>query len=200
MNYLASMLEQLKILDERLFLFLNQFHTPGLDPVIFLITKTEFWIPLFAYLLYLVFRMQGKNGWLAITCIVLTVVLADQITSGFMKPFFERLRPSHEPSLEGIIHLVNNYQGGRYGFVSGHAANTTAVSLFIYLLLRETHRFAWLIFLWAVVMSYTRIYLGVHYPGDVVVGMLVGLTCGYSCYGLYSLVRNKWQRKRGTLG
>lgn len=196
MNYLASMLEQLKIWDEQLFLFLNQFHTPALDPIIFLITKTEFWIPLFAYLLYIIFRTHGKNGWLAVAGILVAVALADQLTSAFMKPFFERLRPSHEPSLQGIIHLVNDYHGGLYGFASGHAADTTAVSLFIFLLLRQTHRYAWLIFLWTAAMSYTRIYLGVHYPGDVLVGMLVGLACGYSCYRLYLLAKNKLPEKQ----
>ena len=124
------MLEQLKEWDLQLFLFLNQFHASWLDPVIFFITRTESWIPLYILLLYLIFRQYKKAGWLVLIGIVVTILLADQITSGLMKPFFLRLRPSHEPSLEGLLHLVNDYRGGTYGFASSHAANTTGVAFF----------------------------------------------------------------------
>ena len=179
------MLEKLKELDEQLFLFLNQFHSAWLDPVVFLITRTEFWIPLYAFLIYLIFRNYKKEGWLVLLGIVITIVMADQITSGLMKPFFHRLRPSNEPSLVGLIHIVQEYRGGMYGFASGHAANTTGVAFFLFLLFRNNYRWIWLIFIWAFVMSYTRIYLGVHYPGDILVGMLVGLGSGYAGYRFY---------------
>ncbi|MDZ4715719.1 MAG: phosphatase PAP2 family protein [Cytophagales bacterium] len=190
------MLEHVQAFDERLFLFLNQFHSPTLDPVMLLITRTEFWIPLFAYLLYLIFKVHGKSGWFALAGITITIILADQITSGLMKPYFERLRPSHEPTLEGIVHLVDGYRGGLYGFASGHAANTFGVALFVFLLLRRSFRFAWIIFLWAGVMSYSRIYLGVHYPGDVVVGMSIGLGFGFASFRVYQEAKNAWLRKR----
>ena len=176
------MLERLKEFDEQLFLFLNQFHSAWLDPVVLLITTTEFWIPLYGFLIFLVFRNYKKEGWLVLLGIVITIVLADQITSSLMKPFFHRLRPSNEPSLLGLIHIVQEYRGGTYGFASSHAANTTGVAFFIFLLFRNKYRWIWLIFIWAFVMSYTRIYLGVHYPGDILVGMLVGLGSGYAGY------------------
>jgi len=104
--------------------------------------------------------------------------LSDQITVSLMKPLFARLRPSHDPALAGMVHIVNGYTGGLYGFASSHAANTFASALFLWLALKKTyHAIRW-IFAWAVFVTYTRIYLGVHYPGDVVVGALVGLVCG----------------------
>jgi undecaprenyl-diphosphatase len=96
-----------------------------------------------------------------------------------MKPFFERLRPSHDPSMQNLIHLVDDYRGGLYGFASSHAANTFGVALFVWLTLRPVYNWIFLIFLWAAVMTYTRIYLGVHYPGDIIVGALVGLVSGW---------------------
>ena len=174
------MIEQLKVWDEQLLLFFNQFHAAWLDPVIYQVTKTEFWIPLYAFLLYLIFRNYKKEGWFILLGIVITILLADRITSGLMKPFFLRLRPSHEPSLEGLLHFVQDYRGGTYGFASSHAANTTGVAFFIFLLFKDRFKWIWMIFIWALVMSYTRIYLGVHYPGDILVGMLVGIGSGYS--------------------
>ena len=179
------MIEQLKSWDEHLLLFLNQFHTPWLDPVVMLITKTEFWIPLYLFLIYLIFRNYRKEGWLILLGVAITIILSDQITSGLMKPFFERLRPSNERSLDNLLHIVDGYRGGLYGFASGHAANTTGVAFFIFLLFRDKYRWMWLIFIWAFVMSYTRIYLGVHYPGDILVGVLVGLASSYAGYRFY---------------
>lgn len=179
------MIETLMDWDTSLFLYLNQFHWDWLDPVMVLATRTESWLPLFAFLIYLIVKGYQRESWLVLLCVIITVVLADQFTSTLMKPFFHRLRPSHEPSLESLVHLVGGYRGGTYGFASSHAANTTGVALFIFLLFREKYRLAWLMFIWAFIMGYTRIYLGVHYPGDVIVGALVGIGCGYAAFKLY---------------
>lgn len=185
------MLEQLKEWDRQLLIFLNGQHVDWLDPVAFWVTKTEFWIPLYIFLIYLIFKQHGKEGWLVLAGAALTVLLADQITASIMKPYFARPRPSHEPALEGLLHIVNDYRGGAYGFASSHAANTSGVALFVFLLFRNVYRWIWVLFLWALIMTYTRIYLGVHYPGDILVGAMVGLLSGYAGFRF-----QKWFRER----
>jgi undecaprenyl-diphosphatase len=114
-----------------------------------------------------------------------------------MKPYFTRLRPSHEPSLEGLVHLVEGYKGGTYGFASSHAANTFGTAMFLYLLFRIKKSWIVWLFPWAAFVSYTRIYLGVHYPGDIVGGAGVGLLCAWFSFKLCMLLY-KWIEKRKT--
>ena len=197
-DYLRAMLEQLDTWDRQALIFLNQFHADALDPVIFYVTRTDFWIPLYALLIYLIFRNFGKQGWFVMAGIAVSILLTDQITSGLMKPFFERLRPSHNPELEGMLHLVNGYRGGLYGFASSHAANTTGIALFIFLLFRNRYRYIGLMFGWAAIMCYTRIYLGVHYPGDILVGILVGLTGGYAAFRFYGWLNGRYGKPSPT--
>lgn len=168
-------MDHLLELDRDVFLFLNRLNTPWLDSVMPWITRTESWIPLYLVLLYLVIREFRKDSWAILVGIALTIVIADQVTSNLMKPFFERLRPSHDPTLEGLVHIVNGYRGGLYGFASGHAANTFGVTTFLVSVLSRYRWMSWL-FLWAGLMTYSRIYLGVHYPGDILVGAIVGIT------------------------
>lgn len=190
-------MEQLLTWDRELLLWLNSFHAPWLDPIMLWVTKTFFWLPLYAFLIYLVFKKYKNEGWLVLIGAAVVVLLCDQITSTFMKPFFERLRPSHEPSLQGMLHLVNDYRGGRYGFSSGHAANTLGTALFVWLTLRGRVRLIGLIFLWAALMTYTRIYLGVHYPGDILVGGCIGLVCGWAGFQLSQrLIKRKRAKQK----
>lgn len=178
-------MEFLLELDKKIFLFLNQFHLPWLDPIMLFITNTWAWVPLYILLLYGVIKNFGKESWKPLLAIVLIILAGDQITR-FMKLYFERLRPSHDPALEGLIHLVHNgtefYRGGKFGFASGHAANTFSTSVFFFLLLRPYKPFVWLLFLWASLMTYTRIYLGVHYPGDILAGGSIGAMLGWIGY------------------
>lgn len=186
------MLESLIELDKEALLFFNSFHTPWLDPIMFWITKTFFWLPLYGFLLFLVIKHFKKDTWIVLIGITITILLSDQITSGFMKPFFARLRPSREPSLQGLVYLVNGYTGGKYGFASSHAANTFATALFFWMLFKDQYRWLWVLFVWAIVMTYSRIYLGVHYPGDIIVGMLVGFAAAYSGYKIQRWI---WYKK-----
>ncbi|MBL7875187.1 MAG: phosphatase PAP2 family protein [Cyclobacteriaceae bacterium] len=189
------MLDRLIEWDKELLIYLNGFHTPWLDPVMLLITKTVFWTPLFAFLIFLIFKNFKKDAWFILIGAIVTIVLCDQITSTFMKPFFARLRPSHDPSLAGLLHHVQDYRGGRYGFSSGHAANTFGAALFVWFTLRPVYRWTGVIFLWAALMTYTRIYLGVHFPGDILVGATVGLVCGWIGYRLSSYLKNRFTLK-----
>jgi len=184
--------------DEQLFLWINSFHTSCLDPVMLLMTKTAFWIPLYLVLLYLIFAHYKKEGWLILAGIGLAILLSDQITTTLMKPFFARPRPSHEPGLQGLVHTVNGYEGGLYGFASGHAANTLAIAFFIWLIFRKRSRWTALIFVWAAFMMYTRIYLGVHYPGDILAGMLVGLMGGWIGFRFYRWLKSIRDKRRSV--
>jgi undecaprenyl-diphosphatase len=191
------MIEWLKELDRELLLYLNSFHTPFFDPIMLLITKTLFWLPLYLFLLYLIIKYFKKDWWIVIIGIAVVILLTDRITSGFMKPFFERLRPSREPSLEGLVHLVMKssgkyYTGGTFGFASSHAANTFGTAMFFWLIFRHRYQWMWVLFVWATVMTYTRIYLGAHYPGDILVGLLIGLGCGWVGYKVQQWI---WRKK-----
>jgi len=182
------MLEYLIELDKELFLFLNGLHHPVLDPVMWFLSGSKNWIPFYAILFVLIIKDFKKETILIMASIGLMILLSDQTTSGLMKPFFERYRPSHEPSLQSLVYTLNDYRGGRFGFASSHAANSFALAVFIFFLFRRKFKWMWLIFVWAILVSYSRIYLGVHYPGDIIVGGLIGALYAYACYHLYLYV------------
>jgi len=178
--------------DQSLFLSLNSLHCPFLDPVMYWGTKTIVWLPLFLLLLYFTIRTYKWKTVTVILTLTLTLLLSDQFAN-LAKSSVKRLRPSHEASLVQVIHTVNDYTGGQYGFYSSHASNTMAIAVFLILLLRTRYRrIAMLILPWTLFMSYTRIYLGVHYPGDILAGMLVGGVLGWigaqGCGYLFSSV------------
>jgi undecaprenyl-diphosphatase len=112
-----------------------------------------------------------------------------------MKPFFERLRPSHEPSLAERVYIVNQYRGGKFGFASSHAANTFGIATLMWLVLKVYRPWITLLFLWAVGVGYTRIYLGVHYPGDILAGFTVGFVCALASFLLLMMLRNFVERR-----
>jgi undecaprenyl-diphosphatase len=184
-------MEELLELDKRLLLFLNGWNSPFFDSVMLTLTETFVWTPLYAILIYLVIKTYGKSSIWILLGVALTILLCDRITSGFMKPFFARLRPSHEPGLEGLLHLVNDYRGGLYGFASSHAADTFGVAMFVWLSLKKYYRWIWVVFVWAALMTYTRIYLGVHYPSDILFGALIGMTLGWLSFKGSFYVWNK---------
>lgn len=193
------MLEYLVELDKELFLFLNDFHSPVLDPIMLFITDKLVWLPLYLYLGYLIFKDYGREGWLVLLGITLTIIVADQVTSTFMKPYFARLRPSHEPSFESLVHVVDNYRGRKFGFASGHAANTFGAATFLSLLFAKKTKWIFMLFLWAAIISYSRIYLGVHYPGDILVGSLVGVFAGFAGFKFFQWLQRAAGKRKTSL-
>ncbi|MCF8345626.1 MAG: phosphatase PAP2 family protein [Bacteroidales bacterium] len=174
-------MEALNQIDTRLFLFLNGLHNETFDSIMIWISGKTTWWPF--YLLLLGYLAWTKCLQLIPTLVfvVLTVTLADQVSVHFFKDVFERLRPCHEPEISGLVHIVNDRCGGQYGFVSSHAANAFGVAFFLTMVVRKRW-FTVVMFSWAAIVGYSRIYLGVHYPGDVVGGALLGVLCGYLVY------------------
>eukprot|EP01132_Coremiostelium_polycephalum_P002977 gene2977-3717_t len=168
-------IQQLQQLDERFLFLVNHRHTPLWDKVAYWITHELFWIPLYVVLLYLLIKKLGRQFWLALASIVILIVLCDQFSSGLIKPWVQRLRPCFNTQLPFSLHIVGKHHG-LYGFISSHAANTFGLATFFWLLLRSPY--GWVLFLWASLVSYARVYGGVHYPGDVLLGALSGAIWG----------------------
>ncbi len=188
------MIEIITKWDEAAFLWLNSFHSEAVDPIVLQLTKTITWIPLYLLVLYQIYRLDPKNTAWILGGAMLTILLADQVSSGLMKPYFERLRPCHDPRLEGMLHLYGRC-GGLYGFVSSHAANTFGLATFLTLKLGKKQKaFAWL-FLYALLVSYTRIYLGVHYPLDLFFGAIVGVLAAFFSWFCVVVIKRKIVKK-----
>lgn len=189
------MLETLLDLDEKLLVAINSWHTPWLDTLMFALTNGVYWLPLFLMVIgFIIYRYK----WQAVTILLLlglVILLADQISAGLLKPWVARLRPSHNPTLEGTLHLVNGYKGGLYGFVSSHAANALGVATFLFLTVRKRINWIWIMFVWAAIFTYTRLYLGVHYPLDILGGGLLGALCGWLVYSGQLLLPDKIRLK-----
>lgn len=186
---MTAMIEYLDALDGQIYLFFNGMHSGFFDNFMMLFTGRFIWVPMYAALLFVVMRNCGwRKGIVAVLCTVLVIVLADQVCGHLIRPNVARLRPSHPDNpLSALATLVNGYRGGTYGFPSCHAANSFGLAMFMSLLLRS-RRATWFIFLWAAVNSYSRLYLGVHYPGDLLVGTVFGLLFGALCYYIYTLI------------
>ncbi|MDO8967545.1 MAG: phosphatase PAP2 family protein [Algoriphagus sp.] len=188
------MIETLKKWDEELFLWLNSFHTDWLDPIVFQMTETITWIPLYALLIFVIFKLDRPNAWWILGGVALTILAADQFTSGFLKPLMERLRPCHDPRWEGLMHNYGRC-GGLYGFVSSHAANTFGLAVFLNRKLKgKTKQLRWL-YLYAIVVSYTRIYLGVHYPFDILLGAAIGTAVAWISWFFIVFVKRELIRQ-----
>ncbi len=171
------MTEYVTKLDEELFIFLNSFHWDWLDPIMYQMSQTITWIPFYAVLVFFIYKSDPKISWWVFGGVALSILIADQTTSGLMKPFFERLRPCHDERWDGIVHNYGRC-GGLYGFASSHAANTFAIATFLNLKIGSKINYLKWLFLWAAIISYTRLYLGVHYPIDILIGAFIGVLAG----------------------
>lgn len=174
-----SLLQRLGDLDGRLLLEINGLHTPALDAFFSTVSARFFWLPLYAFIVVLLLRRFGKRSLLVALFVVVMITLSDQIASSVLKPLVGRLRPCQDDRWSGLLHLVDGHCGGRFGFVSSHASNTFALVSFLGMLIgRESRVLMSFLFLWALVVSFSRIYLAVHFPGDVLCGALLGVSIG----------------------
>lgn len=190
------MLEHLNEIDSKLFLMLNGSDSAYWDAVMWLVTKTVTWIPLLLILVYVILKNTGwRQALLIIFSMAIAVALADQLSSSVIKPLVMRWRPTHDASLAESVDTVFSYTGGRYGFVSSHAANTFALFALLSLIMRSRLLTFWL-FVWAAISSYSRIYLGVHYPGDILCGAVLGLLVGCLAYWFYNFINSNLNNDR----
>ena len=174
------MLEHLEALDRSAFLAINGWHAAWADELMLLVSGKSTWIPLYVFLLFLLQRRLRWRGlaW-SVPVLGLMVLCSDQGSVQLFKESVHRLRPCHEPTLSGMVHLVPEGCGGQYGFVSSHAANHSAIAFFMIGILGGRPRWSIpALVIWAALVGYSRIYLGVHYPGDVLVGSLFGASVG----------------------
>lgn len=175
-----------------LFLWLNGQHNAFFDSFMSIYSGKVIWLP-FVIVALGVFTIKTKRleAILVVLAIVLVCTLCDQLASSIIKPMCERVRPTHYPGIESLVHTVDNYRGGRFGFISSHSANGFGAATFAALLFRQ-RLFTFAILLWASITAYSRIYLGVHFISDVVGGIIVGCLIGWAVYMLYIRARSRF--------
>ncbi len=184
------MLEKLLSLDTQLFVFLNGLGSETFDGLWLFITKQSNWIPLFLLLLYVIYKKLGaKQTLYFLLFVALLVTITDQTTNLF-KNGFQRLRPCNNPEINSFIRIVKISHS--FSFFSGHAANSMAVAAFVYFNFKDKIKYFELLFLWPLIFAYSRIYLGLHYPIDIVTGYVFGFTAGFLMYKLYKIAQERY--------
>lgn len=177
------MIDYLIDIDTQVFLFFHNIRAPFLDSFMWIFSQRFVWVPMYAAILIFLFRRYDWRQALIFTlAVVFTITLADQIGASHLRPYFARLRPSNlDNPLSAMVTVINGHRSGSYGFPSCHAANTFALATIISLIARN-RALTLFMFIWAVVTCYSRVYLGVHYPGDLLFGALLGYLCAILVY------------------
>lgn len=184
------MLDKLIALDVQLFVYLNGLGSESYDGLWLFITKQFNWIPLFVLLLYIIFKKLGaKQTLYVLLSIAILILITDQFTNLF-KYSVQRLRPCNNPDIKTMIRIVQSRSS--FSFFSGHAANSMAAATFIYHLIKPYFKYTFLLFLWPLIFAYSRIYLGLHYPLDILSGYLFGMLTGFSAFKVYQFTQIKY--------
>ncbi len=180
------MIESLERIDRSIFLALNGLHSEGMDSIMYLVSHKLFWVPFYLLLFIVIQRRYGWKGlgYFALAA-ALTITLCDQLSSSVFKPYFARYRPCNNLDLVDIVHTVRGRCGSGYSFISGHATNFFGIATLASLTL-GVRKYTILLLLWAALIAYSRVYLGVHYPADITIGALLGILIGYGTHRMYS--------------
>jgi membrane-associated phospholipid phosphatase len=174
-----SAFETLIRLDHMAWYYLNvQWHNSLMDYIIPFFRNPWFWSPVYLFLAIFMPLQFGRNGWFWCVAFLLTFALTDQLCASVLKPYFHRFRPCHNPWLSSIVHLVIDC-GGEYGFPSNHAANHFALGIFTAVTVSRMVKWIWVVaIVWALLVGYSQVYVGAHFPADVLFGGAIGSTIG----------------------
>lgn len=190
------MLEYLNDIDTTALLAINGWHSAFQDVLWWMVSAKWASVLIMLALFWVLMHQNRRHAVLVLAMVILAIIVADQISSGIIKQLAERLRPSREPSLDNLLHIVNDYRGGMYGFVSSHASNAFAAATLLSIVMRS-RMVTVSLFSWAVMQCYSRVYLGVHYPGDILGGIVVGATVGWLIGLLMHWIERKWHLPKG---
>lgn len=193
---MTDLLQLLNQWDTDLLLAINGWHNGYWDTFMYAFSGKWVWVPMYAALVYVLARnLPWRTTLWCLVGVALCITFADQVGASLIRPWAERLRPANlENPISDLVHIVNGYRGGRYGFPSCHAANTFGLAFYLMLVVRRK-ALTGLLVAWALVTCYSRAYLGVHYPGDLLAGALLGLAGAALCYTLFRLVA-RYERPR----
>ena len=186
-----EIIEYLNNVDVQAFTALNSMHALYFDHLMWMVSSMMSWVFPAIVLLLMLSRLGWKQTLLVVALIGLAVLFSDQLSSGLIKHTVCRPRPSHNTDLMSTIHILNDYRGGMYGFTSSHAANSISVAVVLGYVMKNRALF-FVMLLWALLQCYSRIYLGVHYPGDILGGLIVGLLAGWLAWVIFRWVKNRF--------